>query len=85
LACLWRDASPSLVSWGLGTSSSAEARPGGPLIYIYVGRLGPAPVCCLVGGSVSQSSLGSRLVETASIHMGSPSSFASSFHPLIPP
>ena len=30
-------------------------------------------VCCLVGHSVSERSQGSRLVETASLPMGSPS------------
>ena len=35
-----------------------------------------AGVCCLVGGPVSERSQGSRLVETAGIPMGLPSSSA---------
>jgi hypothetical protein len=37
-----------------------------------------AGVCCLVGGSVSDRSQGSRLVEIAGLPMGSPSSSVSS-------
>jgi hypothetical protein len=42
-----------------------------------------AGVCCLVGGSVSERSQGSRLIETAGPLTGSPSSSASSSFPLI--
>jgi hypothetical protein len=40
-------------------------------IYVLTGGLRPARVCCLVGDSVSGSSLGSRLVETSGLPMGS--------------
>ena len=53
------------------------------LCYICVGGLGPAHVCCLVGSSVSGSSLRSRLVENAGLPMGSLSLSASSSLSLI--
>ena len=45
---------------------------------IGVGDLSPVPECCLVGGSVFERSQESRLVETAGLPMGSPTSSASS-------
>jgi hypothetical protein len=48
------------------------------LSCICVGGLISADVCCLVGGSVSERFQGSRLVETAGLPTGSPSSSASS-------
>jgi hypothetical protein len=42
-------------------------------------------VCCLVGSSVSERSLGSRLAETSSLPMGSPSSSTSFRLSLIQP
>jgi hypothetical protein len=62
---------------GLGTSSLTEARTGSLCCRCIV-SLRPAHECCLVGGLVSRSSLGSRLVETAHLRIGSPSSSASS-------
>jgi hypothetical protein len=41
------------------------------LCCVCVGGLGPASVCCLVGGLVSERSQGSRLVEIAGLPMGS--------------
>ena len=72
------------VSQGLGASSPTEARPGSPLLYMCQGQV-PARVCCLVDGSVSERSLGSRLVETAGLPMGLPSSSASSSLSLMQP
>ena len=47
-------------------------------IYLFIYNppiaLGPGPVCCLVGGSVSGSSQRSKLVETTGLPIGSPSS-----------
>jgi hypothetical protein len=60
------------VSQGLGESSLTEAR----------ALISPS-VRCLVGGSVSERSQGSRLVETAGLPMGSFSSLASSSFSLI--
>jgi hypothetical protein len=48
------------------------------LCYICVRGLILAGVCCLVGDSVFERSQGSRLVETAGLPMGLPSSSASS-------
>ena len=48
------------------------------LYCMCVGGLISAGVCCLVGGSVSERSQGSRLVETAGLPIGLPSSPASS-------
>jgi hypothetical protein len=42
-------------------------------------------VCCLVGGSASETSQGSRLVETVNLPMESPSSSTSSSFSLIQP
>ena len=53
------------------------------LCCMCVGGLRPAHVCCLVGGSGSERSPGSRLVETAGLPMGLPSSSPSSSFPLI--
>ena len=44
-----------------------------------------AIICCLDGGSVSERSQDSRLVETAGLPMRSPSSSASSIFSLIQP
>jgi hypothetical protein len=63
------------VSQRLGVSS---------LLYMCQGLIS-AGVCCLVGGSVSERSQGSRLIETAGLPMGSPSSSASSSLSLIQP
>jgi hypothetical protein len=53
---------------------------------VYVSEvLGPLRVCCLVGGSESERSQGTRLVETAGLPMGSLSSSASSSLPQIQP
>jgi hypothetical protein len=68
----------------LGASSLTGARPGSPLLSTYW-RLGPALICCLVGGSVSDISQGSRLVESAGLPLGSPYSSASSSLSLIQP
>ena len=46
-----------------------------------VGELGPASVCCLVGGSVSERSQGSGLAETARLPMGLLSSIPFLFQP----
>jgi hypothetical protein len=48
------------------------------LCYICVSGHGPAHVCSLVGGLVSGSSQGSRLVDTIGLPMGLPSSSAPS-------
>ena len=48
-------------------------------------RIISAGVCCLVGGPVSESSQGFRLVETAGLPMGSPSSTTSSSLSLVQP
>ena len=45
------------VSWGLGSSSPTEARPGSPLLYMWWGD-GSADICYLVGGSVSEKTRG---------------------------
>ena len=50
---------PSLL--GLGTSSLTQSRPSSPLLYKCWGLVS-AGVCCLVGGSVSERSLGSRFI-----------------------
>jgi hypothetical protein len=55
------------------------------LCCICVRGLISAGVCCLVGGSVSERSWGSRLVEAASLSIWSPSSSASSGFSLIQP
>ena len=52
------------------------------LCYIFAGGLGPACVCALVGGLVSGSSQGSRLVDTVGLPMGLPSPSAPSALPL---
>ena len=57
-----------------------EARPGRPLLHMF-----PRPQTFLVGGSVSERSLGSRLVETVDLPMGSPSSSTSSSLSLFQP
>jgi hypothetical protein len=53
------------------------------LCRICVRGLRPASVCCLVGCLVSEGSWGSRLIETAGLPMGSPSSSVSSGFSLI--
>jgi hypothetical protein len=55
------------------------------LCCICVRGLVSAGVCCLVGDSVSERSQGSRLVETAGLPLGLPSSSASSSFYLIRP
>ena len=55
------------------------------LCCICVGGLGPAHVCCLVGGSVSERSQGFRLVETTGLSMRLPFSLSSSDLYLIQP
>jgi hypothetical protein len=63
-------------------SSSTETRPGRPLLYIC--QEPPTSPCMpLVGGSVSGSSQGCGLVETAGLSMGSLSLSASLILPLI--
>jgi hypothetical protein len=56
----------------LSISSSPEVRPVSLLLYVCARGLGPASKCCLVGGSVSERSQESRLVETAGLPMGLP-------------
>jgi hypothetical protein len=55
-------------------SFPTKARPGSPLIYIYIcaGGLRQAYERYLVDGSVSGSSKGYSLVETAGLSMESP-------------
>ena len=53
--------------------------------YICVRGLRPASLCCLIDGLVSERSQGSKLVETAGLPMGSPSSTTSSSLSLIQP
>jgi hypothetical protein len=53
-------------------------------VYMLWG-LESAPVCCLVGGSISVRSQGSRLVETVALTLGLPSCSASSSFSLIQP
>lgn len=55
------------------------------LCCICVQDLGPAPICFLVGGSVSDRSQKCGLVETAHLPMGLPASSASSKLSLILP
>ena len=55
------------------------------LYCMCVGGLISAGVCCLVGGSVSEISQRSGLVETAGLLMGSLSILVSSILPLIQP
>lgn len=55
------------------------------LCCICSGGLGPVCACCRVGGSVSGSPHGSRVVEAAGLPTGSPSSLASSILSLIYP
>jgi hypothetical protein len=62
------------VSQGVGHFSLTLARPGRSLLYMYEA----ACICSLVDGSVSERSQESRLVETAGLPMGLPSSSASS-------
>ena len=72
------------VSLGLG--ASPPLRPDQVVLcYICAAGLEPACVCYLVGVSVSGSSQGSNLVETADLPMGLLSPSASSIHPLIQP
>jgi hypothetical protein len=52
------------------------------LCYTCASGLGPESVCSLVGGSVSGSSQGCRLVETAGLPVGLPSLSAPFFLPL---
>ena len=71
-------------SQGLGTS--LHLKPDQAVLCCICARgLGAAYECCLVGGSVSGSSLGSELVETALLPMGSLSPSASSILPLTQP
>jgi hypothetical protein len=72
------------VSWRLGASSLTEAKSFSPLLYMCQGLIS-AGVCCLVGGSVSKRSWGSRSVKTAGLPIGFPSSSASSSFSLIQP
>lgn len=55
------------------------------LCCVCVRDLGPSSVCCLVGGSVSESSQKSRFVETVGLPMGLSSSSTSSSLSLIQP
>jgi hypothetical protein len=55
------------------------------LCYICVMGIRPTHICSLVGGSVSERSQRSGLVETAGLHIGLPSSSASSSLSLIQP
>lgn len=67
------------VSQGFATSSVSENRLDIPLLY----RCQQPNICWLAGGSVFESSPGSRLVEIAGLSMGSPSSSPSPSFPLI--
>ena len=79
------------VSQTLSSSSLIEARPGSPLPVYVSGRfwrvvvgwggLGPASVCCLLGGSVCERFQGCGSVETASLPMRSPTTLTSSSLP----
>ena len=60
---------PTSISQVLGKSSLTE---------VVLRCMCRGLVCCLVGGSVSERSQGSRLVETAGLPMGSSSSASSS-------
>ena len=79
------------VSRVLGPSSLTEARGGNlQLICVHVcvcvwggAGIGLGHECCLVGGPVSERSLGSVLFETDGLPMGLPSSSASSSLSLI--
>jgi hypothetical protein len=72
------------VPWQLDTSSPTEAKSGSPLLYRCQGPH-ISCVCSLVGGSVSEQSQGCRLVETAGLSIGSPSSSAYSCLSLMQP
>ena len=72
------------VSQGLGTTSPTQARPGTPLLYMCLAPR-PGHKCCLVGGLVSERSQEFRLVETAGLPIGLPSSSPSSSLILIQP
>ena len=63
----WGLKSPGLVSCLLPLRPDHALR-----CCISVGGLISTGVCCLFGGSVSERSQGSRLVETAGLPMGSP-------------
>ena len=67
------------VSCKLGASSQTKPRPSNPMLYMCVGGLISAGVCCLVGGPGSERSLGSRLIKTAGPLAGSPSSVSPRF------
>ena len=57
------------VSTTLGTSSPTEARQGSLLVHMCQG-LRPVCVYSLVGGLISGSNQGSRLVDTVGLPMG---------------
>lgn len=59
-----------------------EARRSSPLLYMYQGLISNN-TCCLIGGSMSEKSQESRLVEPSGLAMGSPSSSISSSFSLI--
>ena len=69
------------VSLGLSTISPTKACPSRVLLYLFQGPQ-TSPCMLLVGGSVSDRSLGSGLVETAGLPMGPPSLSAFSVLPL---
>lgn len=78
---------PSLgpqITQGLNISSPTKAWPGRLLLYLCQWPL-TDPYMLLVGCSVSGSSLGSELVETAGLPLGLISPSASSILPLIQP
>ena len=72
------------VSWALCVSSLTVSRPTVSCWICVVGLISSG-VCCLVGGSVFEGSLGFRLVETAGLPTGLPSCSASISFSLIQP
>lgn len=83
---------PSWVSPHPDTLSLCRIRPilwlgqdKAGLCYMCAGDLVPAWVCAFIGGSVSGSSQGSRLVDTVSFPVGFPFSSGTSILPLTLP
>jgi hypothetical protein len=67
----------SLWSIRCGFSHWGQTRQSSVVHVLGRGCIISAGICCLVGGSVSERSREFRLVETAGLPMGSPSSSAS--------
>jgi hypothetical protein len=66
----------------VSASSLTEPKPGSHPLYMCSDLIS-AGICCLVGGSVSERFLRSRLPETAGLPIQSPSFLASSSFSLI--